>query len=127
MAKRKIKNYNPQKLIDAINKIPFPIHDKKHNLYIVIKGMARSNQTRIEHVVEYSHDLKVRDIETITKGINNYFLYKMDPVYKDTYNYYIHRKGKDKGLIKISIQINKNNRKEAWIKTIYITYNVKER
>lgn len=125
MTKRKPKYHNPLKLIEAIIKLPNPMYDKKHNLYIYIEGRARSNETRIDHIVEYGHDLKVRDIKAIKDGITSYFAYKKDPTYKDTYNYYIKRMGMSKGFIKVSIQIDPRDSKKAWIKTVYITYNVK--
>ena len=125
MTKRKPTVYNPVPLIEAIKKWPNPMFDKKHNLCIYVEGNARSNQTRMEHIVDYRHDLKVRDLESVPDGINNYFAYKKDPVYKDTYNYYILRKGEDKGFVKVSIQIDGSNHKRAWVKTVFITYVLK--
>ena len=125
MSKRKPRVYDPTNLIEAIKKWPNPIFDKKHNYYIYVDGRARSNQTRVEHIVEYSHDLKARDLKLVPLGINNYFKYKKDPIYKDTFNYYIIRKGKDKGFIKVSIQVDNTDYKHAWIKTIFITYKIK--
>ena len=101
------------------------MYDKKHDFYIYVEGNARSNQTRVDHIVEYGHDLKVRDLECVPEGIVHYFSYKKDPVYKNTFNYYIDRKGDDKGFIKVSIQIDSNDHKRAWIKTIFITYVIK--
>jgi len=123
---RKIKRYDPTNLIKAIEKWPNPMHDKRHGYYIYVEGRARSNQSRVEHIVKRGHDLKVRDLDLVPEGISKYVRYKKDPVYKDTYNYYLNRKGKDKGFIKISIQIDNKNPKKAWIKTIYITYKIKE-
>ena len=125
MSKRKPKVYDPSHLIEEIKKWPNPMYDKKHGYYLYVEGRARSNQTRIDHITEYGHDLKARDLELVPKGITSYFQYKKDPVYKDTYNYYLIRKGKDKGFIKISIQIDPNDSVRAWIKTIYITYHIK--
>ena len=125
MTQRKPPIYDPTKLIEAIEKWPSPIIDKKHNLSIYVEGRARSNQTRVDHIVEYGHDLKVRDLESVPEGINKYFSYKKDPTYPKTYNYYIQRKGEDKGFIKVSIRISDSNPKEAWIKTIFITYHIK--
>lgn len=125
MTQRKPKQYDPTKLIEVINKWPSPMFDKKHNLYIYVEGNARSNQTRVEHIVEYGHDLKVRDLESVPKGIKNYFAYKKDPIYPNTYNYYIDRKGKDKGFIKVSIRISDVDPVYAWVKTIFITYHIK--
>ena len=84
MAKKKIKNYNPSHLIEAINRWPNPMIDNKHGYNLYVEGKARSNQSRIEHIVEYSHDLKVRDLDSVPEGITNYFSYKKDPVYKNT-------------------------------------------
>ena len=125
MTRRKPPIYDPTLLIEAIKKWPNPMFDKKHDFYIYVEGKARSNQSRIEHIVEYSHDLKVRDLELVPDGIKNYFAYKKDPVYKDTFNYYLYRKGNDKGFIKVSIQIDSHDHKRAWIKTVFITYVVK--
>ena len=125
MTARKPKKYNPTHLIEAINKWPNPMFDKKHGYYIYVEGRARSNQTRIEHIIEYSHDLKARDLELVPEGITHYFKYKKDPIYKDTYNYYLIRKGNDKGFVKISIQIDVKEKTKAWIKTIFITYKIK--
>ena len=125
MTKRKPRIYDPSRLIDAIRKWPNPMFDKKHGYYIYVEGRARSNQTREEHIVEYSHSLKSSDLERVPNGIIKYFDYKKDPVYKDTFNYYIKRKGKDKGFIKVSIQLDGYNPKHAWIKTIYIAYKIK--
>ena len=99
--------------------------DKRHGYYIFVEGRARSNQTREEHIVEYGHDLKVRDLELVPNGINDYFDYHKDPVYKNTWNYYIKRKGKDKGFIKLSVRIDDNDPKHAWVKTVFITYRIK--
>ena len=124
MPKRK-RVYDPSYLLAAIKKWPNPIYDKKHGYYIYMEGKARSNQTRIEHIIEYGHDLKARDLKLVPKGIKDYFSYKKDPVYKNTYNYYIHRGGKDKGFIKVSIRVSDDNPEYAWIKTIYVTYRIK--
>ena len=125
MAKRKPQTYDPTHLIEEINKWPNPMIDKKHGFELYVEGMARSNQTRVEHIVQYGHDLKARDLALVPNGIKNYFDYKMDPIYKDTFNYYIERKGQDKGFIKVSIQIDSKNHKRAWIKTIFIAYKIK--
>ena len=125
MSKRKPRVYNPSHLIEAIEKWPNPMFDKKHGYYLYVEGRARSNQTRVEHIIEYGHDLKARDLECVPEGIKNYFEYKKDPIYKDTFNYYILRKGEDRGFIKVSIQIDKEDSKHAWIKTVFITYHIK--
>ena len=125
MTRRKPSTYDPTKLLEALEKLPNPLIDKKHNLSIYIEGRARSNQTRAEHIVEYSHDLKVRDIELIQLGISNYFKFKKDLKYKNTFNYYIKRKGSDKGFVKVSIKISNQNKKRAWVKTIFIAYKIK--
>ena len=125
MTKRKPRIYDPTHLIEAIEKWPNPMYDKKHNYYIYVEGRARSNQTREEHIVEYGHDLKARDVALVPDGINNYIKYRKDPVYKNTYNYYIKRGGQDKGFIKVSIRISDNDNKHAWVKTVFITYRIK--
>ncbi len=125
MTKKKPLLHNSSHLIEAIKKWSLPFYDKRHGYYIYVEGRARSNQTRIEHIVEYGHDLKVRDLELVPSGITNYFAYKKDLTYKNTYNYYIKRKGEDKGFIKVSIRISDNNPLYAWIKTIFITYKIK--
>ena len=125
MTKRRPRFYDPKPLIDAIEKLPNPMYDKRHGYYLYVEGMARSNETRVEHIVDYSHELKVRDIKLIPEGITKYFTYRKDPIYKNTYNYYIVRKGDDKGFIKVSIRIDDFDSSKAWIKTIFITYHIK--
>lgn len=125
MSKRKPHVYNPTHLLEAIKKWIMPMHDKKHGYDIHIEEKARSNQTREQHIVRCGHDLKVRDLELVPQGINNYFEYRKDPVYKNTFNYYILRAGMDKGFIKVSIRISDIDNTYAWIKTIYITYKIK--
>ena len=125
MTRRKNPHYDYQKLMDALKALPNPMEDIKHGILIYIEGNARSNQTREQHIIKESHQLKVRDIESIQNGITNYVAYKKDPTYEKTYNYYINRKGKDKGFIKVSIRISDENPHRAWVKTIYITYHIK--
>ena len=125
MSKKKPKVYNPSHLIEAIEKWPNPMFDKKHGYYIYVEGRARSNQTRIEHIVQYRHDLKKRDLDSVPEGITNYFDYRKDPVFKDTYNYYIKRKGLDRGFIKVSVQVDHKDPSKAWVKTVYIAYKLK--
>lgn len=125
MSKRRPRIYNPKNLIAEIKKWPNPMYDKKHGYYIYVEGRARSNQTRIEHIVEFGHDLKARDLEIVPSGILNYFEYKKDPICKNTFNYYLLRKGQDKGFVKVSIQIDHKDHTKAWVKTVFITYKIK--
>ncbi|MBO6280604.1 MAG: hypothetical protein J6M95_03385 [Bacilli bacterium] len=125
MTRRKPKIINQTRIKNAIDSLPNPMYDKKHDLTIYIVGKARSNQSRVDHIAEYGHDLKVRDIESIPNELNNYLLFKKNSAYKSTFNYYLKRKGKSKGLIKVSIRISEVNPRIAWIKTIFITYNIK--
>ena len=124
MTRRKPRIINTSLLIQAISKLDLPLYDKKHNLYLHIEGRARSNQTRVDHIVEFGHNLKVRDIETIN-DLNNYSFFKKDSSYKHTVNYYFKRQGRDKGMIKIAARVSEINPTKAWIKTIYITYRIK--
>ena len=101
------------------------MYDKKHNYCIYVDKEARSNQTRTQHIIRQGHDLKVRDLEVVPDGINNYFDYKIDPTHKNTFNYYLLRKGEDKGFVKVSIEIDSQNKAKAWIKTVFITYKIK--
>ena len=125
MSKKEQKNTNQKPLQEVIEKWSLPFYDQKHGYYIYMNERARSNQTRVEHIIDSKHNLKVRDLQLVPEGINNYFDYKKDSVYKNTFNYYIKRKGEDKGFIKVLIRINDYDRKKAWIKTIYITYHLK--
>ena len=125
MTKRKPHNYDPTHLIEVIEKWPNPLYDKRHGYYIYVEGRARSNQTRVEHIVKCGHNLKARDLELVPEGISNYFEYKKDKVYKNTFSYYIRRSGNNKGFIKVTIRISDNDQKHAWIKTVFITYKIK--
>ena len=125
MSKRKPRIYDPTNLVNAIEEWNVPIYDKKHGYYIHLEERARSNQTRVQHIVRYGHDLKVRDLKLVPNGINNYLDYRKDPVYKNTFNYYIKRGGNDRGFIKLSIRISDYDSKYAWIKTVFVTYKIK--
>ena len=125
MSKRKPRIYDPTNLVNAIEEWNVPMYDKKHGYYIHLEERARSNQTRVQHIVRFGHDLKARDLKLVPKGISQYVAYKKDPIYKDTFNYYIMRKGLDKGFIKVSIQIDGRDSNYAWIKTVYVTYKIK--
>ena len=123
--KRNETNYD-QKIIDALKKLPNIIYDKKHNLSIYIENdKCRSNETRFEHIAKKYHELKVRDIESIPEGINDYVKYSKSKELKDTYYYFIDRKGKDKGFIQVSILVDINDKTIAYLKTVYIAYRVK--
>ena len=125
MSRRKPKTYDSKHLVDAIKKWPNPIYDKRHGYYLYVVNKRRAKETRIEHIVQYRHNLSARDLELVPNGIINYFDYKKDPTYKNTYSYYIKRGGMDKGFVKVSIRIDDNNPNRAWIKTIFITYKLK--
>ena len=125
MTKRKPKNNSSNSLIEAIENWSLPFRDTKHGYSIHVLGRARSNESRVEHIVKNRHNLKVKDLNLVPIGINNYYEYKKDPIYKNTYNYYLMRKGADKGFIKISVQVDHKDHTKAWIKTIYITHKIK--
>ena len=125
MSKKKQKNTNQKPLQEVIEKWSLPFYDQRHGHYIYLYDKARSNETRTEHIINSRHNLKVRDLEMVPAGINNYFAYKKDPIYKDTFNYYLVRKGLDRGFIKISVQLDGKDKSKGWIKTIYITYHLK--
>ena len=125
MSKKKQKNTNEKPLQEVIEKWSLPFYDRKHGYYIYLNERARSNQARVEHIIDSRHNLKAKDLQLVPEGITNYFDYKKDSVYKNTFNYYIKRNENDKGLIKVSIRIDDYNPKTAWIKTIYVTYDFK--
>ena len=125
MAKKKNEKFYDQKLIDALKKIPSPIWDKKHKIFIYLNNdQARSNESRFEHIAKKNHELKVRDIESIPDGINGYLYFTKSKEIKDTYYYYIKRKGNDKGFIQVAILVDLRDKSKAYIKTIFITYKI---
>ena len=71
------------------------------------------------------HELKVRDIESIPGGISNYIKFVKSKDIKDTYYYYIKRKGEDKGFIQVAILLDLNDKRLAYLKTIFIAYRLK--
>lgn len=116
-----------QNIIDALEKLPKTVFDKKHNLTIVLNGKnVRSNETRFEHIARKYHQLKVRDIESIVEGINHYVVFTKSRDKDSTYYYYIKRKGTDKGFIQLAIKLYDNDFGKAYVKTIYITYKIKQ-
>lgn len=125
MAKKKNEKYD-QNIIDALRKLPSEIEDKRHNFVIEIKNdKARSNETRFEHIAKKNHELKVRDIEAIPEGIKNYVKFTKSKELKDTYCYYINRKGDDRGFIQVAILVDYKNKKKAYLKTVFIAYRLK--
>ena len=114
------------KLIEALKKLPSQIEDKKHGFIIVVRNdRARSNETRFEHIAKKNHQLKVRDIELIPEGINKYTKFSKSLELKDTYYYYILRKGKDKGFVQLAIKLIEGEKKLYYIKTIFVSYRIK--
>ena len=110
-----------QKLIDALEKLPSPLIDKKHNLKIYfVNNRARSNQSRFEHITDLKHGLLASDIERIVRYINSSKL-KMDHDRKETYNLFIKRNSFSDEYIKISLKIEDIRQRTAYVKTIFIT------
>ena len=113
MSKKKPKIYSKENLLFAIEKWPDPIYDKKHGYYISYESLKDR---------DFECDLTVEDLMSIPEGINNYFLYKKDKRYKNTFNYYLSREDA-KGFIKVSVNVLDDSK--AKIKTIYIAYRIK--
>lgn len=127
MKQKKVSHYD-ENVMEALAKLPNTIFDKKHNLTIIVRNdQARSNQTRFEHIARKDHQLKVRDIESIPEGINRYVKFVKSKTIKDTFYYYIDRKGEDKGFIEVVILVDINDKKLAYIKTVFITYRIEEK
>ncbi len=126
MAKKTNGKYD-LKLIEALKKLPPLIEDKKHGFIINVRDdQARSNETRFQHIAKKMHELKVRDIKSIPEGIKDYIKFAKSKEIKDTYYYYIKRKGGDKGFIQVAILVDINDKKVAYLKTIFIAYRIKD-
>lgn len=126
MSKRSHTIKPDQNIIEALKKIPSPIYDKKHKINVFfIDDQVRKNETRFEHIAKQYHELKVRDIESIEKGINNYLCFTKSKEINDVYNYYLKRKGLDKGFVQISILVDMEDKTKAYVKTIFIAYRIK--
>ena len=124
MSKKRSVNYS-QNLINALNKLPNTIYDEKHNLIVRLDdAKARSNQSRFQHIARNFHELKVRDIEFIPKGLTKNPTLKKDKVRKDTYNYYFERKHQKIKYIKISVLIDFKSR-IAIVKSMFVTGKMK--
>lgn len=124
MAKRKDLSYE-EKMINALNNLPNPLEDKKHRIFIIfIDNRARSNESRFEHISLLRHELLPSDIRRISQQINKSIM-KQDSDRKDTYNLYIKRNNYGKEFIKISLELNFKESNNAFVKTIFITKNMK--
>ena len=125
MAKKKGISYE-QIMIDALKTIPNPIVDKRHNLFIhFINDKARSNESRFDHIIDLQHELHPSDIKHIPSKIKT-AIFKKDKERKETFNYYIKRTNNNAGeYIKISVRIEQNKPQDAYVKTIFITKNIK--
>lgn len=126
MAKKSYSKYN-LKIIEALEKLPPTIEDKRHGFIISVEDdKSRSNETRFQHIAKSTHELKVRDIETIIEGIKNYVRFTKSKELKDTYYYYIKRKGGNKGFIQLAIKLKEGESKIYYIKTVFIAYKIKD-
>lgn len=125
MMKKRLRNYE-EKIVEALKKLPNPLEDKKHNLYIYFdNGRARSNESRLEHAADSNHGLTISDIERIPKLIKKGKL-RIDKTRQKTFNLYLKRYSyTDRQYIKISLRIEPNYPKEAHLKTIQIVDKVK--
>ena len=124
MARKKGLTYE-QKMIKALKALPNPIDDKRHNTKIYfINNRARSNETRFDHIIDERHELLPSDIKRIVNKIKT-AVFRIDKERAETYNYYIKRNNYSDEYIKISVKIEADKPKEAIVKTIYITKNVK--
>ena len=126
MSKKRNDKIYDLKLIETLKKLPSQIEDKWHGFIIEIKDdRARSNETRFEHIAKKTHELKVRDIEAIPEGIKQYVKFTKSHDLKDTYYYYINRKGEDVGFVQVAIKLKEGEKKIYYIKTIFISYKIK--
>ena len=124
MAKKK-KLTSDEKIQKALESLPYPIIDKKHGIKIFCENdRARSNQSRIEHIILERHSLMPSDIERIARNINESDLI-MDKERKYTFNLYVKRNSYNNEYIKVSLNLDFKVSNEAKIKTIFIT-NVKK-
>ena len=114
-----------QKLINTLRKIPNPIEDKRHGIFIrFVDNKIRSNETRFEHIVLARHELKPNDFKRIVTHIKT-ATFRQDSDRKETFNIYVKRNNYNDEYIKISLKIKKDNPREAIVKTIFITKNIK--
>ena len=124
MAKRKDLTYE-QELIVALEKLPNPLLDKRHNLKIYFAdNRARSNQSRFEHIANQRHGLRPSDLERIVRRIKR-CIFKKDLERQGTYNIYIRRTSFTDEYIKLCVKIDSNEPEIAIVKTIFITRVVK--
>ena len=124
MPKKKKQTYE-ERMIEALNALPNPLKDAKHRISIVLENdRARSNETRLEHIMDFRHDLTPSDIKRKKKKINDSVL-KKDQERTDTYNIYIERNNYRLEYIKISIELNFKKSNVGKIKTIYIDKTIK--
>ena len=76
MKKKKSVSYE-QKIIDVLEKLPNPLEDKKHRIFIYfVNDRARSNEKRFEHISLKRHDLLPSDIEKLPRRIKSSVLKK---------------------------------------------------
>ena len=125
MAKNRKRNYE-QNIVIALQKLPNPLEDKNHHLFIYFNNdRARSNETRFEHAANIDHRLTVNDIERIPRLITKSKM-RIDKSRRKTYNIYLRRFSYRRNeFIQISVRIEPDNPKAAYLKTIQISYKMK--
>ena len=122
---KKHKKQKENKLLSAINNLPNPIEDKRHNIFIYfIDDRARSNETRFEHIIDSRHELFQSDIKRIPRLIKT-AIFKKDKERKDTFNLYLKRNSFNNEFIKISVRIVPSEPHKAIVRTIFIAKTVK--
>lgn len=109
------------RIIEYLSKLPVPIIDRRLNIEIYFRAKARSNETGIEHAAKQYHGLKKKDIESIPHEINNPICVISDKRKKGSMNYYLKRKGDRTHMIKLSVNLFKDDEHKAYIKTLFVT------
>ena len=119
---RKVKHKkHDQDFEKALDTISYYMEDVRHNVNIIFENdMARSNETRYQHIMAEGHSLTLKDIETFKQEILKTSKLVKDKKRKNTWIYYIKRKSKSKEYIIIPVEETKRNKQMLKVKTMFI-------
>lgn len=123
MARKKLLSY-PENVQLALKKLPNPIEDRRHNLFIFFPERRVNNKTRLEYISIDRNELQLSDIKRITKGIRH-SICKVDKRRKGRLNIYILKNKYIGEYIKIPVQLDRYNKRIAYAKTLFVTTTLK--
>ena len=120
---KKPKRVDPN-IITALERLKWPLPSFR-NTQVTIRAKCKEGKGAY-HVANQRHYLKVADVSLIPSILKAPYAFHTDPRNKKHFNYYGKRKGGKRGMfIKVVTMLNRRNKGEEFIVTIYPTQKLK--